>query len=309
MLTKFWESVGTKLADRLASVTGPALLFGFAGLLLWMRAHGGFGSLDDARDWLSHQGAVIQVLLAIATLAVVIAAGVLVQRLTPVALRLLEGYWPAWARRPLANRATERYKKLRLEWGNLAPVVESGKATSEEWHNFAKLDTRLRRLPTGAHRLMPTRVGNVLRAAETRPRDKYGLDGAIVWPALWLLLPESTRDEVRRARAALDASVAGMIWALLSLAYTIYSPWMLLAAPATALLIYHVWVIDHAKAFADLVEASFDLYRHSLYTQLRWPLPKNPAAEFTAGQAINAYLLRGARSTTPSFESLPAKAP
>ena len=80
-------------------------------------------------------------------------------------------------------------------------------------------------------------------------------------------------------------------------------------APATALLIYHVWVIDHAKAFADLVEASFDLYRHSLYTQLRWPLPKNPAAEFTAGQAINAYLLRGARSTTPSFESPPAKAP
>lgn len=309
MLTKFWESVGTKLGDRLAAVTGPALLFALTGVLLWTRARGGFKALIQPRDWLVHQSGATQLVLAGLALAVAIAAGLLVQRFTPAALRLIEGYWPERARRPLVKRAGDRYTELRTEWAGLAPLIAAATATPEQRRRFAVLDTRLRRLPTGAHRLMPTTVGNILRAAETRPRDKYGLDGVSVWPVLWLVLPDSTRDEIRTARAALDAAVAGAIWALLAVVYTVFSPWMLLAAPILAALIHRVWIVDRAATFADLVEASYDLYRQSLYTQLRWPLPANPADEYTQGQRINAYLLRGERAATPTFTTGGSKAP
>ena len=37
-------------------------------------------------------------------------------------------------------------------------------------------ESRAHRLPQQDSKLMPTRTGNILRSAETRPADKYGLD-------------------------------------------------------------------------------------------------------------------------------------
>lgn len=59
-------------------------------------------------------------------------------------------------------------------------------------------------MPAHANRLMPTRLGNVLRAAESGVEDKYGIDPVPCWPALWLVLPDETRTEVTAARASLD---------------------------------------------------------------------------------------------------------
>jgi len=44
--------------------------------------------------------------------------------------------------------------------------------------------------PAESDRHMPTKLGNILRAAELRSKDKYGLDAVICWPRLWLLLPD-----------------------------------------------------------------------------------------------------------------------
>ena len=53
--------------------------------------------------------------------------------------------------------------------------------------------------------------------------------------------------------------------------------------------------------FADLVEASYDLYRSTLYQQLRWPLPANPADEQQSGRNVTKYLLRGSEAHEPEF--------
>ena len=75
---------------------------------------------------------------------------------------------------------------------------------------------------------MPTRIGNILRAAETRPYDHYGLEAVIVWPRLWLVLPDSARQELSTARASLDSSVAAVIWAL---GFCAFAPLAWWAAP------------------------------------------------------------------------------
>jgi len=44
----------------------------------------------------------------------------------------------------------------------------------------------------------------VLRAAEDRPRDRYGLDPVVCWPHLWLTLEKETQQELASSRKELD---------------------------------------------------------------------------------------------------------
>ena len=62
---------------------------------------------------------------------------------------------------------------------------------------------------------MPLELGNILRAAETKPEEKYGLNAIVCWPRFWLLLPEETKQEISGARAALDVGAQAMFWSLL----------------------------------------------------------------------------------------------
>ncbi|BBC30197.1 hypothetical protein SGFS_014910 [Streptomyces graminofaciens] len=51
---------------------------------------------------------------------------------------------------------------------------------------------------------LPTRLGNVIRAAEQHPRIRYGLDPVVIWSRLQPVLPADYTDGVRRAKAGLD---------------------------------------------------------------------------------------------------------
>ncbi|MFI0980865.1 hypothetical protein ACH4SP_28125 [Streptomyces sp. NPDC021093] len=300
---KFWESVGGKLAERWAAVSVPALVFWLGGLLAWTRARGGPHAWEASADWLGRQPGGAQAVVLLALLCAVGASGVVIDRLTRPMLALLEGYWPA-PLRPVRRQLTERVRrKARAagdEFQTLAGPVHDGSATPEQRARYTRVDRRLRRLPTGP-RLLPTRLGNVLRAAETRPIDKYGLDAVVVWPHLWLLLPDAPRSELAAARRSLDASVGACVWGIL---FTAFTPWTLWALPiglAVALAATFVWAPAKAEVFADLLEASFDLHRGALYTQLRWPLPDNPADERIKGRRITTYLMRGLDGASPTF--------
>ena len=62
-----------------------------------------------------------------------------------------------------------------------------------------------------------------------------------------------------------------------------------------------VVVPGRAQAFGELMEAAYDQYRTTLYTQLRWPLPANPHQERAEGHRLTAYLWRGSDDTNPAF--------
>jgi hypothetical protein len=258
----FWEAVGGKLADRWVAVGGPALAFWLGGVLAFMLGRGGFRALQPFSDWLARRSSPLQAAVLVAVLFLVAASGLVVSRLDTPAL--------------------------------------DGQATAEQREEHMRIDRQLRRLPSKP-RVQPTRVGNTLRAAETRPIDKYGLDAAAVWPHLWLLLPQATRDELAAARRSLDTAVEACIWGLLFLAFTPWTLWALPAGLAVSSAAALVWVPARAEVFADLVEATFDLYHQLLYRQLRWPPPADPADDRVNGRRMTTYLMRGLSGNSPAF--------
>src|SRR5260370_24295303 len=86
----------------------------------------------------------------------------------------------------------------------------------------------LRSMPRQDALGMPTRLGDILRAAERRPADKYGLDTIACWTALWLLLPAEAKTELVQARSALHN--AARTW-LLGALFGVWIPCTRLALP------------------------------------------------------------------------------
>ncbi|MFG1815493.1 hypothetical protein ACGFIF_17115 [Kribbella sp. NPDC049174] len=306
MLSAFWEGVNGKFADRWAAVAGPALAYWLGGLLTWAYHGGGLYRLSELTTWLDRQSTVAQLAVLLCVLVGVLASGVIVDRLTFPALRLLEGYWPGWlsgVRGWLIRRRQDRSKAENAEWQQLAAVVmgQPEIATPEQLAAFVRLDSERRRQPSNPNRYLPTRIGNILRAAESLPGDKYGLDAVVVWPRLWLLLPDTPRKEVQAARASLDAGVAATIWGLLLCAFTVWTPLVIPVGLTIAVAAAWFWIPARAKIFGDLLEAAFDLHRTELYRQLRWPLPTDPRQERIQGERLTSYLWRGSDDAEPPF--------
>lgn len=307
----------SNFAERWVAVSVPALVFWFGGLLAWLYSQGGVAGIQQPLGWLGQQPAPTQIGVLLALLLGVAASGEIVAEITTPALRLTEGYWPARLE-PLRERRLsyieKRVESLDEKWQNVqaklremaGPAVD-GTATPQERDEYLRLRAEYVRLDRQLHRFpangtyQPTTVGNILRAAESRPVDKYGLDAVVVWPHLWLLLPNTVQSELAAARRSLNSAVGACLWGLLFLVFTPWAWWATLVGIGVALAAFRFWVGSRAEVFADLVEAVFDLYRTPLYSQLRWPLPTDPRAERVVGARVTEYLWRGLDDDKPTF--------
>ena len=259
-------------------------------------------------NWLNGQSTVAQLIVGLGALTLVATSTIVVRRVTTPVLRLMEGYWPAWLDRRAGRRRDQAADKKAADdkaWQERQRDTEHGEPSAQRREELSRLEHRRRHRPVLDGELMPTRVGNILRAAETRPLHRYGLDAVVIWPRLWLVLPEPAVQELTGARAALDASVAAAIWGA---GFVVFTPWAWWAAPAGIAIAAAApswWVPARAEVFADLVEAAYDLYRTDLYRQLRWPLPATPAEEHASGSMLTRYLLRGSNHPHPEFTPPP----
>jgi hypothetical protein len=306
MLSKFWESVGSRLVDRWASVAGPAVVFWLGGLLARTWHVGGLTELADLTDGMSRQSTLTQVALVLVLLSAVLGSALVVDRLSAPALRLLEGYWPFWTdplRHRMISRVTTRSEVDQQLWQHLTAELDTPdrSPTASELSRYARLERRLHHLPATPDRLLPTRIGNILRSAETRSTDKYALDAVVAWPRLWLLMPDVSRQELTAARARLDAAVSGAVWGVLFCGFSLWTPLVIPVGLGVAAAAVWFWIPGRAETFGDLVDAAFDVHRTLLYRHLRWPLPTDPRDERVRGEALTAYLWRGSDDPEPTF--------
>ena len=305
MLTAFWQAVGGKLADRFATVSAPALVFWLGGLVAWTVHRRSLDAMKPQLAWLDRQGTGAQVAVLLTVLLALVGSGIVVGALAVPVLRFLEGYWPRWTdpfRLRLAGWLAERAADGAPAWQEAYKRVRPPAVpTARDLAVYTRLERRRRRRPSSPGYFMPTPIGNILRAAERRPFDKYGLDAVVLWPRVWPLLPDTLRSDLLAARASLDRAAIAGVWGVLFCAFAPLTLWAIpigLVVAATAVVIV---IPDRAQVFGDLVEVAYDQYRTTLYTQLRWPLPANPKEERAEGHRLTSYLWRGSDDTSPTF--------
>ncbi len=229
-----------------------------------------------------------------------IAFSLIFQPLQLYLIKFLEGYW---GDRRLAVRLTQwrksihekRRKKLEEDQSceDMAHVTPSARA--QMW----RAAWRLRRSYPCKDRLLPTALGNVMRAAEDLPGTRYGLDAIALWPKLYPLLPKELTNILADQRNQLD--LAGRLcWVFLLLVPVStaflwrYGWWLLIPG----LNLFLGWVsyqaaIAAALAYGEGINTAFDLHRFKLLESLNLPFPIDRHSEKKANKDLCSFLRQG----------------
>ncbi len=292
MPPKFLEGISGKLAEQwVSSLLTPAFVFWLAGLVAYCDRH----SITTLEKGLKHYSEPIQIGILAIALCAIAASAFIAQRFDTEILRALEGYWyPGLRRLLIPGTAFQQFRRRRLitRLKRINPKLLNNSATPWERAEFVRCDRLLHQFPEKDHDLLPTRLGNILRAAERRPYYRYGLDAIICWPRLWLLIPEAVKKDIQTAQAELNNAVRLFLWSSLGLVWSIWSWWIIPIALLSMLLAYN-WALDAATVYAELLESIFDLHRQLLYQALGWKKTEDPTEERRVGKQLNDYLWRG----------------
>ncbi|MFF7730857.1 hypothetical protein [Streptomyces sp. NPDC008001] len=327
MIGKFWETFAGKATEQwMARLLTPALGFWLGGLAAWIwgSPRGFTARLDELGRQATRLPVTQQLALLLGALLVVTLSAAFAERITPSILRTLEGYWPRpfhrlfvpwhFYRRLRAQRAAQAAaaEALRTASPSAAPspapvglralatdaraawrAYQAQEGTARVQRPLVRAQLTLRTIPVDLDLVMPTRLGNLLRAVESRPRDRFGLDVAVCWPYLWLLLDEPTKAEVVAARSRLNTAARAWLWSIIFVLWTFWAWWALPAAITASVLVYRLSLLPSAGLYGTLVEAAFTLNRHRLYEAAHLPPPADPTEETERGRDLTAYLWRG----------------
>ncbi|MFE5158152.1 hypothetical protein ACFRNT_06370 [Streptomyces sp. NPDC056697] len=242
-----------------------------------------------------------QVVLLAALLAGAAAVGLAAQSLGSVVERVaLAGGWGAWlwlfgeqAERHVARRqrrwdaARAEYEALRLRERAPRPA---DRPRHRERHRAAHRCERI----SVERPERPTWSGDRIHAAAVRLDRDVHVNLLILWPHLWLVLPEEIRGEIGRARAALTRAAVLGGWALL---YLPLAWWWWPAVPLAATLVVSAArrLRTASDAYATLLEASVRLHLTDLADKLR-------IEEQPMGPPLGGAVMRRLSSPAPSTE-------
>ncbi|MFZ5919177.1 MAG: hypothetical protein ACOYZ7_19765 [Chloroflexota bacterium] len=156
--------------------------------------------------------------------------------------------------------------------------------------------------------VMPTRLGNHLRAAETYSFLRYNLDAAVVWPRLRELLPDEFAGRLSEAKTNLSlmlvlttlALVFGVVWGgvLMAVPDASLAIYKWVAAPITFLAgigiarVAYLNAAQGALAYGELLKTAFDLYRWQVLQALHLELPPDLESERKLWGEIGGFLYR-----------------
>jgi hypothetical protein len=281
-LTEYFEK------RYLSSVLLPSLVFWVAVATLVISS---LGWSKVVKEWRLLDTPTRLLLGAGALLFIILFANVISARLGRL-VSLYEGYWPQFLDRWVTKRTRERHKRR----------LKQLKAAIDELDPRA-LEDRYLHYPVKEDDVQPTALGNILKSAESYPSEegRYDIDAVFFWPRLYVVLPESLRSDLARARSTLDMLLltASLAWSfvLLSTVYLLYNRqpnplWWLLSVGGGGLVGYTAYKssLSAALAFGELVRSSFDLYRHDLIKQMGFAVPTSLTEERLFWRGLKLFL-------------------
>ncbi len=93
------------------------------------------------------------------------------------------------------TRRIERVRELLYQPTDVSTYDELQDLYPEAISDFQPLELEA---PIDAELLLPTRLGNVMRASEVYPFYRYGIDGITIWPRLYNFLPNNIKDDLEK---------------------------------------------------------------------------------------------------------------
>lgn len=291
MLTTFLDKASGLLEKQfLLGWWFPVLVAGAAGLLIGIWPAGLAAALDC---WTTYEG-LTQTWMVVGALFAVTLVAFLLQAFTRPLVQLFEGYWPIeWRQEYL------RLTGLRERWEGWWQARREA-AVAGERPVYASLQDRLyHHYPSEGARLLPTRLGNVLRAAEDYATIAYGMDAPFWWPRLAPLLPDDIQKAIRDALTPMLmmlnlATLAVMLDLVGTVYLLVYQRWwaalaVLVLCPLVAWLSYE-GAVTQGRAYGQTIRAAVDLHRFDLLSALHLPLPADPGEERQMWAQLAAWL-------------------
>ena len=229
-----------------------------------------------ALEWWTKRGATQQLWLGFGALLTITVLAYILEALTTPIVRFFEGYWPEG--------------KL-YAWGCTRQKMHRGKASDS---------ARYQRFPVNSDLVKPTRLGNVLVAAEEYPHQLYRLDAVLWWPRLAATLPEALRTQIDAALTPMLAMLnLSMMLMLLGVGtgatlVSLHRSWwqlgsVLIAELLLARLCYLAATIQ-ALEYGATIRVAFDLCRFDLLKQMHIPLPENLYKERLLWEVLNRWM-------------------
>jgi len=206
--------------------------------------------------------------------------------------QFLEGHtMPRWVAKPLARRSRRRYARLR---------ATQSRGTAQAAQNATEA---LKLFPDSAAALMPTRLGNALKAMESYGVDRYGLDSQTFWYELLAVADDKVRQSTEEARAAVDFFMSSVAHLLLlavacagSAAFAHDRTPVLAAAVAAALLApcAYLQAVRNVLEWRYSVQALVNTSRPSLAASLSLTLPGTFGDERRMWESASGLVHHGA---------------
>ncbi|MCD7438686.1 hypothetical protein K4B79_10685 [Streptomyces lincolnensis] len=257
----------------------PCALF-VGGVLGFVRAGSFSGRSDWGAVWPERPMAVMGVLATVTVCASLL--GVLLQPFQVRAVRVLEGYWDRWY---LTARLAGVLAQLqRRRWQALRRRVEQVARDDTALRLQADARRRLALRPS-VEALLPTALGNALRAGELSAGERYGLTTLTSWPRIYPQVSGYLAQALRSTRDALDTAV-NLCWSFLALTLTaavaLYdemSTWWLCGAGLVLAWVAYKGAVTVAQSYSALMHVVYDLHRFDLAAALRHRLPDDREEE------------------------------
>ncbi|MFE7514042.1 hypothetical protein ACFU8I_22870 [Streptomyces sp. NPDC057540] len=275
MLTAFASELGKKLAEHwLSLLVLPGALYLAVSAAARELGHGHALDLRRLVPWLDSvarskaaEGVGGVTVLVLGLLAGAAVAGMAAQGLGTVLERAaLAATWrrlPARPRRWVTRRVDARREKWKTgarEWHRLRQAAAVAAATGQAHDPAARLEA-LRSMRDVAEEYpdRPTWSGDRLHSTAVRLERDLGLDLAVSWPYLWLLLTDGERAQLTTVRNDLARTTALGGWALLYLPLLV---WWWPAAPLAVAIAVTAWrrTRTAADAWARVMDATCRLH-------------------------------------------------
>jgi hypothetical protein len=295
--------------DYLLGVFFPILIFISLSLAVFFEITRGLGNAISRWERLSLSA---QVLIIAGGFIGVSVAAYLIYNFQYLITRFYEGYWLRvpilkWLRQPRSDfhrgylTYLDELKEQLTELLNQPLTDKVQERSIITLINEISAEKLAYYPPLGhEHEVMPTRIGNILRASEIHAYDRYQIDSSIIWTRLRPLLPAEVVAALEDKKTARDFS---LLMALLAAAFTlIWCPllaiftdrwgiFLICAAGWPLALISYRNAVESTLAYAEQVKATFDVNRHLLLKALNRE-PKTLEAERQDWKNLSRFFYR-----------------